>query len=66
VSSEGASSEGASSEGASSEGASSEEESEEDEKIKELLGLRDNTVKVTWLITILAHGGPRRPWTKYI
>ncbi len=34
-----------SSEGASSEGASSEEESEEDEKIKELLGLRDNTVK---------------------
>ncbi len=31
----------------SSEGASSEEESEEDEKIKELLGLRDNTVKAT-------------------
>jgi hypothetical protein len=36
-----------SSEGASSEGASSEEESEEDEKIKELLGLRDNSVKAT-------------------
>jgi hypothetical protein len=36
-----------SSEGVSSEGASSEEESEEDEKIKELLGLRDNTVKAT-------------------
>ncbi len=53
------SSEGASTEGASSEGASSEEESEEDEKIKELLGLRDNTVKVTWLLT--GHGGPRRP-----
>jgi hypothetical protein len=31
----------------SSEEASSEEESEEDEKIKELLGLRDNTVKAT-------------------
>ncbi len=38
-----------SSEGASSEGVSSEEESEEDEKIKELLGLRDNTVKATLL-----------------